>query len=71
MLQIIWHFALNEGEILFSGDHVMGWSAMVTPPDGDMGSYMESLDKLKARSDEVYWPTHGPSIKEPFIMLTP
>ena len=26
---------------------------------------MESLDKLKARSDKVYWPTHGPSIEEP------
>ena len=59
-------FALNEGEILFSGDHVMGWStSIVSPPDGDMASYMESLDKLKARSDKVYWPTHGPSIEEP------
>ena len=59
-------FALNEGKILFSGDHVMGWStSIVSPPDGDMASYMESLDKLKARSDKVYWPTHGPSIEEP------
>jgi len=59
-------FALPDPGILFSGDHVMGWStSVIAPPDGDMASYMASLDKLLARRDQVYWPTHGPAITEP------
>jgi glyoxylase-like metal-dependent hydrolase (beta-lactamase superfamily II) len=51
-----------EGEAaLFTGDHVMGWSTtVVSPPDGDMAAYIESLRLVAARSDEVLWPTHGP-----------
>jgi glyoxylase-like metal-dependent hydrolase (beta-lactamase superfamily II) len=59
-------FALPDAGILFSGDHVMGWStSVIAPPDGDMAAYMASLDKLLARQDRVYWPTHGPAISEP------
>ena len=59
-------FALPERGILFSGDHVMGWStSVIAPPDGDMSAYMASLDKLLGRADQVYWPTHGPAITEP------
>src|SRR5208282_5877381 len=59
-------FALAEERILFSGDHVMGWStSVIAPPDGDMAAYMRSLEKLLARQDAVYWPTHGPAITEP------
>ena len=59
-------FALPDSGILFSGDHVMGWStSVIAPPDGDMAAYMASLDKLLARQDAVYWPTHGPAITEP------
>ena len=59
-------FALPDSGILFSGDHVMGWStSVIAPPDGDMAAYMASLDKLLARRDSVFWPTHGPAITEP------
>jgi glyoxylase-like metal-dependent hydrolase (beta-lactamase superfamily II) len=59
-------FALPDGGILFSGDHVMGWStSVIAPPDGDMAAYMASLDKLLRRGDAVYWPTHGPAITAP------
>ena len=59
-------FALPDSGILFSGDHVMGWStSVIAPPDGDMAAYMDSLDKLLRRRDTVYWPTHGPAITEP------
>ena len=58
-------FALPDQGILFSGDHVMGWStSVIAPPDGDMAAYMVSLDKLLRRDDAVYWPTHGPAITE-------
>ena len=59
-------FALPENAILFSGDHVMGWStSVIAPPDGDMAAYIASLEKLLHRDDAVYWPTHGPAITEP------
>lgn len=60
-------FALAESGALFSGDHVMGWSTtVVAPPDGDMASYMLSLDKLMGReSDRVYFPAHGEPVEKP------
>jgi glyoxylase-like metal-dependent hydrolase (beta-lactamase superfamily II) len=59
-------YALAEERVLFSGDHVMGWStSVVSPPAGDMLAYMNSLDKVLARGDATYWPTHGPAITDP------
>jgi glyoxylase-like metal-dependent hydrolase (beta-lactamase superfamily II) len=59
-------FALPDRGILFSGDHVMAWStSVIAPPDGDMGAYLSSLEKLLGRHDKAYWPTHGPAIDEP------
>ncbi|WP_066662194.1 MULTISPECIES: MBL fold metallo-hydrolase [unclassified Sphingomonas] len=59
-------FALVESGALFTGDHIMGWStSVVAPPDGDMGAYMASLDKLLARDDRVYYPAHGPAVTTP------
>jgi len=59
-------FALQEQKALFTGDHVMGWStSIISPPDGDMAAYMQSLELLLERDDAVSWPTHGPSIIDP------
>ncbi|HEX8642260.1 MAG TPA: MBL fold metallo-hydrolase [Allosphingosinicella sp.] len=59
-------FALGGTAILFTGDHVMGWSTtVVSPPDGDMSDYMASLDRLLEREDETYLPAHGPPVDDP------
>lgn len=59
-------FALAEEKALFTGDHVMGWSTtVVAPPDGDMADYMASLEKLMARDDAIYHPTHGEAVTDP------
>lgn len=59
-------FALEETGALFSGDHVMGWAtSVISPPDGDMGAYMASLEKLLAREDRVYYPGHGEAVDTP------
>jgi glyoxylase-like metal-dependent hydrolase (beta-lactamase superfamily II) len=59
-------FALPEARALFSGDHVMGWStSVVIPPDGDMGDYMASLDRLIGRPEQVYYPGHGEPVERP------
>lgn len=58
-------FALKDRDILFSGDHVMGWStSIIAPPDGAMSDYMNSLDKLTGRSETLYLPGHGAPIKD-------
>lgn len=59
-------YALEESGALFTGDHVMGWStSVVVPPDGDMGDYMASLEKLMARDDARYHSAHGAAILKP------
>lgn len=58
-------FALKEENALFSGDHIMGWSTtVISPPDGDMCDYFESLDKVRARGFDTLIPTHGPPITD-------
>jgi glyoxylase-like metal-dependent hydrolase (beta-lactamase superfamily II) len=63
-------YALPQENALFCGDHIMGWSTtVISPPDGDMGAYFDSLERIKARGFATLWPTHGPPITEvePFI----
>lgn len=53
-------YALNDGEHLLSGDHVMGWNtSVVAPPEGDMGDYLRSLEGLLDRPEKIYFPGHG------------
>ncbi|EAU40627.1 metallo-beta-lactamase family protein [Fulvimarina pelagi HTCC2506] len=59
-------FALPEHGVLFTGDHVMGWSTtVVIPPDGSMRRYRESLKKLVPRDERLYLPGHGDPIERP------
>ncbi len=61
-------FTLDDGDTrtLFSGDHIMGWSTtVVSPPDGDMAAYLDSLRTVAGRHDDVLIPTHGPPIGNP------
>ena len=59
-------FALAGEGVLFTGDHVMGWStSVVIPPDGDMAAYRASLRLLQGRNDRTYLPGHGPPIADP------
>ncbi len=59
-------FAFREQNVLFSGDHVMAWStSVVSPPGGDLVEYLASLEKVRGRSETLYWPTHGPAVKAP------
>lgn len=63
-------YALAQENALFSGDHIMGWSTtVITPPDGDMGDYLRSLELIRDRDFSVLWPTHGPPVTDvrPFL----
>lgn len=58
-------FALRGADLMFSGDHVMGWAtSIVAPPDGSMGDYVASLEKLAHRSERLYLPGHGPAVTD-------
>ncbi len=63
-------FAYEEENVLFSGDHVMGWStSVILGGEGSLGDYMQSLDKVLARveakKDHLYLPTHGAAVTDP------
>lgn len=59
------HLAFGLGNILLSGDHVMGWnSTLVAVPDGSMADYLGSLDKVIALPFQRYVPAHGGPIED-------
>jgi glyoxylase-like metal-dependent hydrolase (beta-lactamase superfamily II) len=72
-LQAIWtpghfgnHLCFAMGDILFTGDLVMGWaSSLVSPPDGDLTDFMASCRRLRARADRLYLPGHGAPVTDP------
>ena len=59
-------YALREENALFSGDHIMGWNTtVIAPPEGHMGDYYASLERLLRRRDKLYLAGHGESIAQP------
>ena len=63
-------YFLEEERLLFSGDHIMqGSTVVITPPDGDMGAYLESLAKVKALRPTAIAPAHGHLIIDPDAVI--
>lgn len=60
-------FARDDG-ILFSGDHVMGWSTSVVPPPpyGDLTLFIAQLERVRDRCDRLMLSAHGAAITRPF-----
>ena len=53
-------YLLLDERLLFTGDHVLeGVSPVILPPDGDMGAYIDSLDKLESHPFDRIAPGHG------------
>ena len=57
-------FVLEEDGLLFSGDHILnGSTTVIDPPDGHMGDYLGSLDRLhqtcEALDVQHILPAHG------------
>lgn len=52
---------------VFVGDLMMGEgdTALVAAPEGDLGEYLTSLDRLDALGPSVLYPSHGPPIADP------
>ncbi len=59
-------YLLEEEKTLFTGDHVMQLSTVViSPPDGDMATYLASLRALLAEDLEWLAPGHGFLMPQP------
>ena len=57
-------FVLEEDGLLFSGDHILnGSTTVIDPPDGHMGDYLDSLDRLHQTCESMdvqhILPAHG------------
>ena len=55
---------LEEDGLLFSGDHILnGSTTVIDPPDGNMGAYLDALDRLASLCDthviNFILPAHG------------
>ena len=63
-------FARPDG-VLFSADHVMGWSSsIVSPPGGNMAAYFASLRRMLERPEHTYLCGHGPVLTDPHPYVT-
>jgi len=59
-------FDYAPARALFSGDHVMGWNtSVIAPPEGHMGVYLDSLQRLLTHDHHAYLPGHGGSVDQP------
>ena len=57
-----WH---PRSGTLLSGDLIAGsGSIMISPPEGDLVAYMDSLEKVRALSPACILPGHGPEIPD-------
>jgi glyoxylase-like metal-dependent hydrolase (beta-lactamase superfamily II) len=62
------HVAFHHPEsgALLVGDTFMGGldTTLVSPPEGDLGAYLRSLDRIASLSPSVLHPAHGPDIAD-------
>jgi glyoxylase-like metal-dependent hydrolase (beta-lactamase superfamily II) len=64
-------FLFEEERALFTGDHILGrGTTVVAFPDGDMGKYMASLERVRGLGAERFYPGHGPVVDNPAEVVT-
>jgi glyoxylase-like metal-dependent hydrolase (beta-lactamase superfamily II) len=60
------HLCFRVGNVLFTGDHIMGGSSVMVE---SMGPYLRSLKKLKGTGLEKLHPGHGDSMDDPDVVI--
>ena len=59
-------YLLEQQKLLFTGDHIMqGSTVVISPPDGEMATYLKSLERLLALDLAAIAPGHGHVIEKP------
>lgn len=57
-------FLIEEERNIFSGDNVLGIGTTVIPAEtGNLGDYMDSLERILAERPKQIYPAHGPRIE--------
>ena len=60
-------YLLKQEKLLFTGDHIMdGSTVVISPPDGNMQEYIDSLLKLKKYDLNKIAPGHGELMDDPY-----
>jgi glyoxylase-like metal-dependent hydrolase (beta-lactamase superfamily II) len=63
-------FHWRRRRALFAGDVILGeGTSMIAPPEGDMGAYIATLERLAELDLDVIYPGHGPAIEDPGAKL--
>ncbi len=58
-------YLLPQEKTLFAGDHLMAWSTtVIIAPDGNLGEYVNSLEKVEKIDADRFLPAHGGAIDE-------
>lgn len=60
------HLCFRVGDVLFSGDHIIGGSSVMVD---DLGPYLDSLEKVKGTGLRRIHPGHGEEIDEPDTVI--
>lgn len=61
---------LLAGRVCFTGDTVLGeGSVFISPDEGSLSAYLESLTRLREQDLEVLCPGHGPYVWDPDAKL--
>ncbi|MEM9710022.1 MAG: MBL fold metallo-hydrolase [Pseudomonadota bacterium] len=64
------HLCFGLGELVFSGDLVVGWSTtLISPPDGDVAAFMASCRRLRSMAPRRLLPGHGPPVEDPVTRI--
>lgn len=60
-------FHWPEEAAVFCGDLMMGGqdTALVAPPEGRLGAYLASLERIRSLAPRVIHPAHGPAFRNP------
>lgn len=60
-------FHWPEEDAVFCGDLMMGGqdTALVAPPEGRLGPYLDSLERIRGLGPRVIYPAHGPAFEDP------
>ncbi|HEX7088950.1 MAG TPA: MBL fold metallo-hydrolase [Longimicrobiales bacterium] len=64
-------FHWPRGGAAFVGDLMLGGleTALVAAPEGDLGAYLASLERVRALGARVLYPAHGPPFTDPAAAL--
>ncbi|KIT17160.1 MBL fold metallo-hydrolase [Jannaschia aquimarina] len=65
------HLSFQLNDQVFTGDVIMGWaSTMISPPDGDIGQFLATLERVERLEARMLHPGHGDPVTDPAQRLT-